>query len=619
NRALTVTPEDPVALGVRIEIDRADEAARARALVRKARAQLAANHLGRPPGDNALETFRALAAVVGDDDGRVVAGFEAIKNRYLTLARAKMRIKDFETAQSYVDLALAAVPGDAEAKILREHVHGVERTDVAIANRRSAEPLWEPDADAAPIAAPDSSKGPSDGADPSRGGTTAGAMATTVPSGSADLALPFLRTLTRPPDAVIVKGRSLDTFIGHRLDGLGLYALSEGRWTPIPFQIDEMVDEDRYVFEGGKRRDGIRGTGALKADDELAFMADDCGAEGWDLPMPEGAIAGVEIVLADPLDGGRGWVYLFEFASDDFPRSSRDYVSYDPEREVVVADGYTIAYEAGEDHIYFEHLKIPPAMGANGVDFMDRLKLRTYVKTIFLFSLTFDEEDWESHVTQYIDGPVRVIRQVENELNFMGFTVAPTVRTNAKYYRLWHEAPSVIKQTVNIPAIAREAWFKLSVDLNPNAKGMRYYRPTTDSSSPWHAIDGRMTEDEARIDRETPRWHLVTGDPGTLLWRVELPNELRDASKMIYVDDARADDGPESTRGAIGETGFRLDLFPLVQDHSYFVNLYYMTPPHWRPGQERYYLNMVDQPIAVTISARPLFARQESAPLTRAR
>ena len=47
----------------------------------------------------------------------------------------------------------------------------------------------------------------------------------------------------------------------------------------------------------------------------------------------------VEIAISDPVDGTSGWAYLFAFA-DKAPRSSADYVTYDPAAEKVTAREY---------------------------------------------------------------------------------------------------------------------------------------------------------------------------------------------------------------------------------------------------------------------------------------
>lgn len=406
-----------------------------------------------------------------------------------------------------------------------------------------------------------------------------------------------VKTLAREIDPAVIEGRRLQAVLNERIERLGLFAVVDGRWVPIPFQIDERLAGGEYIFTGGKQSNAHLSTGRLKPTDELVFMAADTGARSDGSTAPTGGRSPVEVTVTDPLGGGTSWAYLFVF-DGKVPRSKVDYVSYAAERERVTTDHYVIQYTPGEDHIYFSQLIVPEKAGGNGLEFCDRLKLRTHLKTRLFFSLDFDEEEWDSKVTQYLDGPVRVIRQVTNELRFLGISVAPKVRVDAVYYRDYHIAPAKIEQTLDLPTIAKEAWFQIVTDFNDNAKGMRYYRPTSSDESPWHAVDGRMEPDERSMKLATPRWHLLTGAPGTFLWWIDMPKPLEPVTRLTYVDDKDVEDPPEADPGQVGAVGFRFDLFPLKKG-SYEMTLYYAFPSRWRPGDEELFFTAVNHPLRV--------------------
>lgn len=120
------------------------------------------------------------------------------------------------------------------------------------------------------------------------------------------------------------------------------------------------------------------------------------------------------------------------------PRSAVRYVHYDRARDQIVARGYTIRYTPGKDRVYFSGVSVPTTAGGTGVNFIDRLKLRTHVETLLYFSLSFDEDEWDDEVTAYLEGPIRVIRQERNRLTFIGIEVAPTVTVDAMYFPDFH-------------------------------------------------------------------------------------------------------------------------------------------------------------------------------------
>ncbi len=408
------------------------------------------------------------------------------------------------------------------------------------------------------------------------------------------------KTLHRVPDPIVLTGDAAATLVGKKLDQLGLFALRASGLASIPFQVDEKTAAGNYVFPGGKEANPGDGNGLLDKQDELVFMADDSGARLDGAAWPEGAADAAEIAISDPVDGTSGYVYLFAF-DGKAPRSNVDYVSYDPAQEKITAEHYSMQYTPGKDHIFFSSITIPTSAGGSGVNFVDRLKLRTYIKTKLLIPLSFDEEEWDSKVAAYMDGPVRAMRMVKNRLSFMGIEVSPTVQVFATYYRDFHQAPAKIQQTVDFPSIAREAWFKLSVDLNESAKGMKYYRPAPGTKDPWHVVDGATTADEKELDPKQPNWHLLTGKPGTFLWFVEMPKPLAPVTDLTYTDDVTAEDDPENVPGSIGEVAFKFDLLPLEKG-NYDMRLFYMYPESWQPGDEKAWLTMIDKPLKPTVT-----------------
>ncbi len=411
--------------------------------------------------------------------------------------------------------------------------------------------------------------------------------------------------LRRVPDVVTVTGEALAPLGGARLDHLGLFAVGAGgELAPIPFQLDEKTaDGAAYVFPSGPEANPGAGNGQLDPHDELLFVAADAGPRiAAGAAWPAGAEAAVELSAHDPVDHGAAFAYLFRFAGVA-PRSAVGYVHYDRARDQIVARSYTIRYTPGKDRVYFSGVSVPPAAGGTGGDFVDRLKLRTYVKTLLYFSLSFDEDEWEDEVTAYLEGPIRVIRQERNRLTFMGIEVAPTVTVDAMYFPDFHLAPVRVDQTIHFPSVALEAWFKLSMDLSEEGKGMRYYRPSPGAATPWHTIDGTTTDDERNLDPAHPAWHLVTGEPGTFLWWVEMPPPLVPVTRLTYTDDAATADPPERVPGSIGEVAYKFDLFPLDVG-VYHMRLFYLFPPHWKPGDERAWVDMISRPL--TVEAHPL-------------
>ena len=106
---------------------------------------------------------------------------------------------------------------------------------------------------------------------------------------------------------------------GVSLDQMFLYSYHQGAgWVQIPWQFDEKVAGDYVNSEDGM----------LDGDDELVFMAADCGeqvtASQWITNPDARSHARYEIVVTDPLHAGEQCrVYLLSLGHPDQDHHTR--------------------------------------------------------------------------------------------------------------------------------------------------------------------------------------------------------------------------------------------------------------------------------------------------------
>ena len=160
--------------------------------------------------------------------------------------------------------------------------------------------------------------------------------------------------LARPDDPVVITGAGVPVLNGAPPGRVVAFAWS-GSWQQIPVQVDERKLLDlrlaypnpfscgansscyapfstpaklRYADAG--TRIGADSNANLDADDEIAFMAKDAGSAAGAAGDPAGVVAGsrAEIVVTDPLDAGRGYVYLFRSDGSLDPAAGQAYVTY---------------------------------------------------------------------------------------------------------------------------------------------------------------------------------------------------------------------------------------------------------------------------------------------------
>ena len=232
------------------------------------------------------------------------------------------------------------------------------------------------------------------------------------------------------------------------------------------------------------------------ADDEIALMARDAGARA-SAGAPAGVLgAGVEITIVDPLDGGEGFVYLFERDSSlDEPLAQdagTSYVTYDwvvdhiaaahpgdPDAtETYYASEYRFngANGAGNPETSFietAHYRREMAgrwtdnvlinkRGADPVNILDRHDAS--ITTDNLSACTRNQVTFDGGEQTYLTskaGPIRVIRA------YLGTNSGPFVERRQIFY----ESSEFERIDLRVHAIPgpTEIW-----NFNENAAGMRY-------------------------------------------------------------------------------------------------------------------------------------------------
>jgi hypothetical protein len=304
------------------------------------------------------------------------------------------------------------------------------------------------------------------------------------------------KTLIRDRDPIVLVGTNLPTLTGLDPNHIVAFRYQNG-WEQIPVQIDERKVVDFYQVYGydpggyptTAYADANTYTGAdedptFDADDELVFMARDAGdraAAGAAIPSGVLGNSGVEIAVTDPLDGGSGYVYLFQTDGTLAPDAGRSYVSYsfnllagpyipnfnvvtgpNPENSEVITPYYRTHFS---DRWICDQLNLY-AGGATGVDVLDRCKILQTPGDCGRSEQTFSvrANNWNGEGAFFVNkvGPIRGIR------SYMGANSG--ILTQREH--LFYEQRQDVITSLRVHGIASLMDFN---DYSPQAAGMSYY------------------------------------------------------------------------------------------------------------------------------------------------
>jgi len=383
------------------------------------------------------------------------------------------------------------------------------------------------------------------------------------------------RPLKRP-DPVIIEGRYLPKIKGAKIDRIGVFVYRGDGWEPIPFQVDEKAakgrrEKPRYVIPPEADSNPT-----FDDDDELVFIARDLGlaAPSKDIPLKPKVSA--EIAVTDPSSRVTGYAYVMVF--DKPPdKASGDYVGWRAKRRLVISPGrYEVGYPKG-DAFFFNKFAVPSANGGDGSDFVDTLKMRANARLVAqLFEYDITNSDWRNDLIGIKDGPVRVIRRVKVRVNSALFRVHKSV-VDVIYY------PDFFSMDVPVPMGMKyvpplyQSDLRLSLDLANDAPPMSFFNDRN-LPAPEFVADGVMTKAEKKLDNRSSKWLCLSGEPGTVLMRLDQKPGVKTHQDLYYYDNSKKRDPPEEFPGHRGDSGFYISKLEDVKKSERVYKLTFAFP-----------------------------------------
>jgi hypothetical protein len=455
-----------------------------------------------------------------------------------------------------------------------------------------------------------------------------------------------VKTLERRYDMIVVTGDMLPALLGKEISHLRLYRHSGGLTAPVPYQIDERDPKGEFVYTGGELAGQDVDRGILDVNDELVFEA---GVLGDRIPRdwwPKGATAGEEIEVTDPRDDGKkGWAYLLCFDRDPPAAPSQDFLSYDPDRDRVIARFYTVGYKKG--YTLFTDLIYPKEYGGSGEDFIDRLKIRIDVQLLHgMAHIRRTEQDIRCRVVGWKDGPVRVLRNTENYFRILFNIPSPSLFSVTEYYPHYFTVPMRFSIPFSMKKVMNSflvSGFAVTAygDFLSSVIGGRAY---SNRNPQGIVFTGHTPYKELlkKYDMSRVTWGYF-GKEGVGMWfpRVAFPDAFLQYFQLYIRDDMTLKDPPEDEPGGVlagslacsqslqdslgvpGGKGFTPDFWETIRAGTVELPLdTYIAPPGMKPEEIHEWLAIRDHPLLVDVTSakakRPGLMGEKDPSLTRA-
>ncbi len=414
---------------------------------------------------------------------------------------------------------------------------------------------------------------------------------------------PARNTITRQFDHVIVRGSDLKEHLNKSIPLMRLYALKDGKMQPVPFQIDEITDDENWVlpYKSPYISEKMSSKAKLIKDDppevmdendELVFMITDVGGKAEPAVWPSGWLSADEITLTDPLTGDRAWVYLFSFAE---PRdlSPVDYVEYrlpEDTKDRMYSDNYLIGF-SHEVPITHDYLGFH-----DGVNLIDRMRMRMHMRFFYFIKFERTENDFESNVWQYKDGPVRAVRMVRSSVRLIRNFQSPSMSNETLYYSNACVMPIRIGMpTINV-GIINEAF----VDSGGDWRDLYGWKVRLSSDERWLTVDGKMDEVEKNIETRPARWIILKGDKKAIIIFAYFVRDYGLDTEFHYIDDDVTPNPPEFHPAQVPYVGFHIYGLEQVRGKFHLNNIIFYLNGEYSEQELMSAMNVFDNPVKIS-------------------
>jgi len=438
------------------------------------------------------------------------------------------------------------------------------------------------------------------------------------------------RVPIRVPDPVIVNGAELrGAFDGVPAEDLRVLAWRGDRFEGIPFQVDERGPlGDLLLTQGllqGKQRtpggeyEDAPGFGVFGPEDEIVFLARQMGDRAPEGRWPEGAVQAVQIRARDPRDGDEAWAVAASFDVPP-PRSPDNAIDYrvDETRrgrpEVhIVSTHYHAAFTDPDKPVAQSGWQVVRD-GRPGPNILKTFHSIIDIRLGFVH-FDFTLENIVPRRLGQIDGPVRVVRRIRNNVKLAGIPVPEFIAkklsgaaldTDSFYYPdfFYFNGKVTVPQVLVKYGERSKAIF--TTDMNRNAVGSLWVN-ARNRDAPC-LVDGVMSPQEQALDPDLYKWSMLYGAPGGWMNILTFGAGFRPLDVRLYYMDNALDGhtpaGDPSIR-AYASTGYRVKDFHKIEhgESLEFTTYVFPVDPDFQDGDEQRYVDLIFHPLEVSVPA----------------
>ena len=353
----------------------------------------------------------------------------------------------------------------------------------------------------------------------------------------------------------VVAGRNVPALLGTPIQQISLLNYSQGRLSPVSFQIDQKDGQGRYLIEAIPPDELQTRAAALDENDELVFRFKDSGKKLPETSEFVGLHSLVEIQVTDTNSEISGWIYA-SISDQNKPLPSNKLIRYLPDTDSVQSGLYHIGFSAQLPFLVDTfHWKLD-GDHTWSPDTSDTMKIRH--RGTFLGFIPFQrtQNDYSSRLVSVKVGPLRVIRRTSNRIRMLWQLKTPALYVDYVMMPDGFIMDTIIDIPFNIGLFFSNVETLTTMDWNddPDLPELTIYSPDGVMKLP---VDGHMSADKQAFNTANSSHFSVSSSFGDLFIQLDIPDDFP-IKPWLYLRDAIEEpDSPENHVGQFGNVGFR--------------------------------------------------------------
>ena len=356
-------------------------------------------------------------------------------------------------------------------------------------------------------------------------------------------------------ELAVVTGNRVPALLGAPVQQITLLTFSQGRLSPVSFQIDQKDAQGRYLTEASQPGGPQSGNAVLDENDELVFRFMDSGDQ---LPLTSrfiGLYSLVEIQISEPKAGISGWIYASTSSRSKLP-ALNNFVHYLADTDSVQSGLYQVGFSERLPFLLDTfHWKLS-GHHTWSPDISDTMKIRH--RGTFLGFIPFQrtQHDYSSRLEAIKEGPLRIIRRTSNRIRMLWKLETPILYVDYVMMPDGFIMNTIIDIPFNIGLFFSNVETLTTMDWNddPGLPTLTIHSPDGVNKL---AVDGHMSAEKQAFNTVGIRQFSVSSAFGELYIHLDIPADFPIQPWLYLRDDIEQADSPENHAGQFGNVGFR--------------------------------------------------------------